>query len=887
MTQVKEYMFKDFLHEIWQELESSLDAHNLIVVNADDLELTSYVSKCLSESKKICGGASRWLDYPGIGHSGRSSIVIAGANQPKADDALTHSRDSATLERLVTSLMNDMECVLLTTLEPAALQALALDLHRINIRSTHSWKIIAFCKDATSVPRDGKFVNIRLQEVVFEENVQKLLRMRWDEPDAESSVWSIGNGIAGLAECSVDAAARLLNSILSITSVDGVSKPSSEGLATFKSGTWTAVRHQKAVLKLLKARAPEEYLAAWDAGVLPEFVFGLQRASSTAHSSGRKDLASIFGEELPLGYRELSGDLSFMRWCEEITKPYNFTGVESVAAVMPKLKTSRDTTSEFLRRAINTLLNVVQPPQKDSTKSTREFDALIGFIEALGYNTGLAKSIVGGLRVMGGHLDLSTLLTITRLAEEIKNLHGANLMLSSRRDVRAAIALRFLAKQLVEKLGALCKQYQLESGKSATVSTKDANVGVRAPGGPRAWLKKAIRSVLNKFSQKSSDVSTQAGASIPFEDAFIDIITEVSDSFKQSAQAKRNIVVLKLQSALTTITDIELIHWSSTTLFNALDKLSRNTARKLDYGTEKLRFQIFLLDGQWQQAERLLEEFKLNKDKSAQISDADYQLFEAGMLEARGRVFDANRIFQKLVRQLDPTIDPVTWSRANYAEIRTQLALKGRPERAAMASALAFVDLENQRDAAKSLSTAATTGQAKRPKIFFSFRSSSRTHVGDWIEKLRTNDKFEAISRLDDDTDEGDAFDATLQIRLLQSECIVIVLSRDYFQSPWCINELHTALLEAQFNRKSIAWMFLNVSFDNDSLTDPESYIRAQFPGVNMIAIDTHNQYLEERLRRLMELGKKIGKGLYTSSDTPESIAADLQSYLTAIDLKN
>src|SRR5262249_2034571 len=112
----------------------------------------------------------------------------------------------------------------------------------------------------------------------------------------------------------------------------------------------------------------------------------------------------------------------------------------------------------------------------------------------------------------------------------------------------------------------------------------------------------------------------------------------------------------------------------------AIGQLRAHSSWRLDVRIENLVFQWNLLTGEWGEAGPLLAEFRKRASDEAEVSEGELLLSEALFVEQQGGILPARAQYQQIMDQLDPTSEPILWSRARYGFLRTDLQLRKKSE---------------------------------------------------------------------------------------------------------------------------------------------------------------------------------------------------------------
>ncbi len=856
----------------------------LVVVNIEDEELSGLIAR---------GGT--WFEYPGQNHAPWMSVAMAAIPDEAARGQLLLDLEHspAALENALQSYeRTDRSRMLVARVPQSHLAELADDITGLNMRG---WKlrVVAFCADADVVARGAKLFNVRHWAVQFEAAIRDALeswrqgapvgRANWSE-----SAEAIASGIAGLSDCSFDAARRLLRTVHKVYQEEfgpGALPAPKEQQKAF---------HQRAVLRLLRSSSPDVYLRAESSGVLPELAYGLQRCSLLLGAEPSNDLAAVLGDEMPKGYQELANDLVFLRWYEDISRPFPFSSPDEVADVndiarhpgrperarrdgagRPDGSTAFDEKA-FLRDLGDALGDALdeETPRSSSDENGNLHSVFVALVEMMGGSTEYAHRLQRGLAVLGDSIDLEGVRRLMKVVEVLQR--ALTPPLDTLRDIRFAIVVRLLIKRIQTQVLPLLADWRKSCERKVAEGGAEGGSGRRVEAGIAGRLRGFIKVHIDKALSGSGMAAaaerpppTRAPGALDADvgDSLLRDVTQIRDDMFH----KRLTLLAEAHDRIERLIRDANRKLSDQRVLVALMKLSRSTSRRLDMSAEKLRFQMYLLGDSWMEAERHLSLLKLQVDSRAELSRADVILMEGTLLEARGQTRAAWNKFDALRSEIDPSVDPVVWTRASYGALRTQLAMRSKPLDAALAGALAIVDLENQRRAGKALQGQRRKQGKELDRLFVSFRGPVR----DWARELGKN-FMAAVDSVEFDIDEmrrsTDDFDTTIQMRLLEAKYIVVVLTRDFFESPWCINELHTALHLRRFNSDcELGWLFLNANVSSGNRDDAELFVRAQFAVPSNINLGVNEQYLEERFRRLTELGTKIGKGVYSDSEQPSA----------------
>jgi hypothetical protein len=160
----------------------------------------------------------------------------------------------------------------------------------------------------------------------------------------------------------------------------------------------------------------------------------------------------------------------------------------------------------------------------------------------------------------------------------------------------------------------------------------------------------------------------------------------------------------------------------------------------------------------------------------------------------------------------------------------------------------------------------------RRPSVFLSYRSSSRVvteGIGDELEKLGDNrllDRFFDVEAISKDMD----FSPTIHKGLLDSDGIVLLLSPEFFNSPWCVHELHFALGQHETRGISLFWAWCEEASaaPQESVGDVEPgleceravmrWLAAAYSKLPAAKLGYAQSHLGDRINRVFDYGLRL-----------------------------
>jgi hypothetical protein len=158
--------------------------------------------------------------------------------------------------------------------------------------------------------------------------------------------------------------------------------------------------------------------------------------------------------------------------------------------------------------------------------------------------------------------------------------------------------------------------------------------------------------------------------------------------------------------------------------------------------------------------------------------------------------------------------------------------------------------------------------QREKPTLFISYRSESRSITNAMVSVLNDTPHSELRAWADVRLESHQDFSPTIHRRLHDADAIVILLSPEYFESSWCVAELHFALSQNEVRGVPLFWQWCcsrSRAAGDERTATPEPCeslawkgVRTSFRRVGLDLRGHEQAHLEERLRRIFARGRLL-----------------------------
>lgn len=231
------------------------------------------------------------------------------------------------------------------------------------------------------------------------------------------------------------------------------------------------------------------------------------------------------------------------------------------------------------------------------------------------------------------------------------------------------------------------------------------------------------------------------------------------------------------------------------------------------------------------------------------------QLEEAFVLECEGDAFGAVELYQEVLSTAEKLAADELVARAAAGCLRCD-ALARSIDTAILQRRRARIMLQIQAARAPQLYP---LSERHRPKLFICYRSST----GPVMEAIRGKLREPALINawVDTEAPDGDDIGSTIHQELLDSDAIVVLMSPSFFESPWCIHELHFALGQYAVRGIPIFWAWCDTDQtkrDQRCERAALQWLEANFDGTAAAKDGYTRFHVQNRLERLIADGRRL-----------------------------
>ena len=286
-------------------------------------------------------------------------------------------------------------------------------------------------------------------------------------------------------------------------------------------------------------------------------------------------------------------------------------------------------------------------------------------------------------------------------------------------------------------------------------------------------------------------------------------------------------------------------------------------------------------------AKALLREVRRHADLLARIA---VDVEEAFMFERRGDYWEAIRRYEKALKDAELVAADELCSRAMLGWLRCDTLTSATPSRRSPAATLglrARCMVQIQAARAPDLFPGIGIGN-DNPRLFLSYRSDTKEFSKKLYQKLapKLDPKLEPLHvplvpwRDDEALDKTDKdFGATIHRELLGCNAIVLALCPTFFESPWCVHELHFALGQHEVRGIHLFWTWCTDGKDS-FLAVEDSPMKAarrwiDRPEDELAAYgqsDYHRFHERERILRVIEHGECLTDRVVRQDSLDETV---------------
>jgi hypothetical protein len=237
--------------------------------------------------------------------------------------------------------------------------------------------------------------------------------------------------------------------------------------------------------------------------------------------------------------------------------------------------------------------------------------------------------------------------------------------------------------------------------------------------------------------------------------------------------------------------------------------------------------------------------------------------------ECEGDLFGAVTLYQPIIKKAEDAGADELVARAVSGCLRCDKMMKRSPA-ARNKQLRAQIMLRIQSARSTELSP---LSKRDKPKLFLSYRSNQRFVTECVHEGLLATQRLDTY--YDQVKEEGEDFGPAIHTSLLDSDAVVLFLSEEFFNSPWCIHELHFALGQNEVRGVMLFWVWCAEGKEPSELRCEEAargWIERRFPGSQLRRNGYERAHVEDRVNRLISYGRCL-------SDTAvifDSKAADM-----------
>jgi hypothetical protein len=169
-----------------------------------------------------------------------------------------------------------------------------------------------------------------------------------------------------------------------------------------------------------------------------------------------------------------------------------------------------------------------------------------------------------------------------------------------------------------------------------------------------------------------------------------------------------------------------------------------------------------------------------------------------------------------------------------------------------------------------------------KPALFISYRAESRAVTRGLWKVLNDEKKSILQAWADVELTSYQDFNPTIHRRMHDADAIVLLLSPDYFRSPWCVHEIHFALSQHEVRGVPLCWAWCEPKPGAGERIDDKpcelrarEHIEKSFENIEQQRWGYEIAHIQERLRRLFARGRLLQRTpmfyqrIVTSPDLP------------------
>jgi hypothetical protein len=256
--------------------------------------------------------------------------------------------------------------------------------------------------------------------------------------------------------------------------------------------------------------------------------------------------------------------------------------------------------------------------------------------------------------------------------------------------------------------------------------------------------------------------------------------------------------------------------------------------------------------------------------------------------ERKGDLYRARQIYQDVIRAAEEIGADELLSRAASGCLRCDSVQRKAPQQNRPLRAHIMLRIQS----ARATELAPLTMRSK-PKLFLSHRDSTTVVAHGLHEAISTTTaEYPGLSTFFDKNDirKMDDFSPKIHSALLDSDGIVLLMSKDFFDSPWCVHELHFALGQHEVRGTNIFWAWCVENSEKTEFNPEEavrSWLEAEYDKTAPANLGYKKSHLDDRIQRVFQYGTCLSNAIFRYSKPPNRDSEEyrIQSQLAGEEL--
>lgn len=313
-----------------------------------------------------------------------------------------------------------------------------------------------------------------------------------------------------------------------------------------------------------------------------------------------------------------------------------------------------------------------------------------------------------------------------------------------------------------------------------------------------------------------------------------------------------------MTSVLELLSDDETIERSGfqEVIEQLTDRAISESRGAISFDAKLLQARLYSLRGQAMPA---LEILRLQRRESNdELRRCAMQIEEAFLQECQGSFMSATDLYVRSLAIAEDFGADELVARASNGCLRCDAAANSKEQKSSLRmKARIIVEVQSARAPELFPMT-----ERDKPMLFVSYRAEARGVTRQMVNVL--NAKGSTLGawadvRLTSDQD----FNPTIHRRLHDADAIVLLLSPDYFWSPWCVHELHFALSQHEVRGVPLCWAWCQPKTGEGGRAGSAEQLAQKFilQGLPNLAAERwsyEENHVRERLRRLFARGRLL-----------------------------